>query len=170
MKLTRAWIRSGAAGLSLLACVACPGSLDDPSRFFADAADQAGGEAGGTINEAGACPDVPTQVFVPTCTTMGCHSTADKIQGLDLQSSGVASRLVGMCAGGGGYLVDPNNPAQSVLYTKLGFTPPYGTRMPLGKTPLDTATLACVLAWISAQTGSVSTCVGDGGATDAGGN
>jgi hypothetical protein len=163
-------MRSGAAALSLLACTACPGSLEDPSRFFADAADQGGGEAGGTINEAGACPDIPTQVFVPTCTAMGCHSTADKIQGLDLQSSGVASRLVGMCASGGGYLVDPTNAAQSVVYTKLSFTPPYGVRMPLGRKPLDTATMACVLAWISAQTGTLSTCSNDAGATDAGGN
>ena len=85
------------------------------------------------------------------------------MQGLDLESPGVQSRLVGMCAQGGGLLIDPAEPSRSVLYEKLTPTPPFGARMPLGKAPLDPVTLACVLAWVSAQQGSVSDC--NGGAT-----
>jgi hypothetical protein len=61
--------------------------------------------------------------------------------------------------GGPGLLVDPSNPTMSVVYTKLTATPPFGARMPFGQTPLDDATIACVLQWITVQ-------VTDGGAGD----
>jgi len=133
----------------------CPGTLDDPSRFAVD-----GGEGGG-------CPDIPTAVFAQVCSTSGCHSATDKTQGLDLQSPEVASRVVGACAKGGGVLVDPTQPTQSVLYQKLTIAPPYGSRMPLGKTPLDDATVACVLAWITAQQGTGGSCSDAGGPAEA---
>jgi hypothetical protein len=128
------------------ACVGCPGSLEDPSRFS---------------DAAGSCPDVPTAVFQTTCSsTSGCHSATDKQLGLDLQSPGVAARLIGVHPmGGPGLLIDPSNPAVSVVYTKLTATPPFGARMPFGQTPLDDATIACVLQWITVQ-------VTDGGAGD----
>jgi hypothetical protein len=137
-------------GALLLTGAGCPGSLDDPARFLS-----------GVGGDGSACPDIPTTVFVPICATAGCHTAADKIQGLDLQSPDAASRLVGACARGGGLLVDPANPSDSVVYTKLTFTPPFGSRMPLGKPPLDDATTACVLAWISAQNASTSPCGAD---------
>jgi hypothetical protein len=139
--------------VALLTDLGCPGSLDDPARFLPD--------AGGSGADGAACPDVPTTVFVPICATAGCHTAADKIQGLDLESPNPASRLVGACARGGGLLANPTNPSQSVVYTKLTITPPFGSRMPLGKPSLDDATTACVLAWISAQTGSASPCGAD---------
>jgi hypothetical protein len=52
----------------------------------------------------------------------------------------------------------------SIVYAKVTFTPPFGSRMPLGKPPLDDPTIACVLAWISAQKGSASPCGDDSGA------
>jgi hypothetical protein len=135
-----------------LTCLGCPGTLDDPSRFLPD------GGAGG------ACPDVPSSIFLPKCALAGCHSSTDKIQGLDLQSPGVAGRLVGVCARGGGLLVDPVNPSSSVVYTKLTLAPPFGSRMPLGRAPLDSPTMACVLTWIAEQKGSGGACGDDGGA------
>src|ERR1700722_2816096 len=131
------------------ACVGCPGSLEDPGRFTS---------AGG-----GSCPDVPQQVFATVCSTSpGCHATAEKTMGLDLQSPNVASRLIGvMATGGAGLLIDPSNPAISVMYTKLTANPPFGARMPFGETPLDDATIACVLQWITQQ-------VTDGGAGEGG--
>jgi hypothetical protein len=134
----------------------CAGTLEEPWRFTGD---------GGTA----VCPDVPTAVFATTCATSGCHSTADKAAGLDLQTPGLASRVVGACANGGtGALVDPSHPAESVLNAKLGAKPPYGARMPFGKTPLDDATTACVLAWIGEQMGS-GACSPDAGAYEDGG-
>jgi hypothetical protein len=121
------------------ACAGCPGNLEDPGRFMA--------------NGMAACPDVPQEVFLKICGTAGCHSTADKMLGLDLQSPDVASRLTGVSAmGGPGLLIDPSSPAMSVIYTKLTPTPPFGVRMPFARTPLDDSTIACVLQWITAAT------------------
>ena len=119
----------------------CPASLDDPSRFF--------GTSGGGVD---VCSDVPNDLFIPTCAASGCHNPTDMMQGLDLRSPNVLARLVGVRAtGGAGLLIDPTQPEQSVLYTKLSFDPPYGARMPFGKEPLDDVTTGCVLAWIQAN-------------------
>jgi hypothetical protein len=135
----------------LAACVGCPANLEDPGRFS---------------DAAGACPDVPQEVFVKVCSTPGCHSTVDKMLGLDLQSPGVASRLIGVRAvGGTGLLIDPSNPTTSVLYTKLTPNPPFGVRMPFTRPPLDDATIACVLQWITSQVGDAGS--DDGSAEDA---
>ena len=45
-------------------------------------------------------------------------------------------------------LVDPNDPAKSVLYTKLQSPPPFLSQMPLTGAKLDAATQACFLTWI----------------------
>ncbi len=130
------------------ACIGCPGSLEDPGRF---------------TSATGTCGDVPTDVFQKTCSaTVGCHSSTDKQLGLDLQSPNVASRLIGVKAmGGTGLLIDPSNPSNSVLYTKLTAAPPFGVRMPFGQTPLDDATISCVLQWITMQVSDA----GEDGAT-----
>ena len=145
----------------LLHLAGCAGTLEDPSRFLVDA-----GSAPATT-DTGACPDVPSQVLVPVCAIAGCHSEADMQQGLDLQSANLDSRLVGVCASGGGLLIDPSFPGRSVLYTKLTASPPYGARMPFGGAPLDDGTLACVVAWITAQPApdsSLPSCDRDSGA------
>jgi hypothetical protein len=78
-----------------------------------------------------------------------------------LLSPNLAARLVGIPATEGpGLLIDPATPSNSVLYTKLSAAPPFGVRMPQGKTPLDSGDMGCVLAWITQQ-------VSDGGAPDA---
>ena len=128
------------------ACVGCPANLEDPERFSLDA----------PLN----CPDVPTDVFAKTCSTPGCHSTADKMLGLDFQAPDVASRLVGVHATGGpGLLVDPANPSMSILYEKLMAMPPFGIQMPYNEKPLDATTVACILQWIT----TVSAQAQDGG-------
>jgi hypothetical protein len=54
--------------------------------------------------------------------------------------------LVGKPSIGGGLLVDPTHPEDSVLYRRLlGIG---GPRMPSGRAPLDDGTTACVLGWI----------------------
>src|SRR5271166_2600683 len=140
----RASLRVGVAALAAVACIACPGSLKDPERF---------------TDGGNSCPDVTLAVF-PTCAVAGCHSAGSKTQGLDLETPDPASRLVGVPATEGpGLLIDPSNPANSVIYTKLGPTPPFGARMPFTRPPLDSATIACVLDWVTAQ-------AEDGGASD----
>jgi hypothetical protein len=133
------------------ACVGCPANLEDPERFSLDAALS--------------CPDVPQDVLAKDCGTPGCHSTVDKMLGLDLQAPDVASRLVGVHAmGGPGLLIDPSNPAMSIVYEKLMPMPPFGLQMPYNEKPLDAATIACVLQWIT--TASAQTA--DDGGDDAG--
>ena len=145
--------------------LACPGTLDDPERFLAAESVEAGIDPGTGDGEppveSGACPDIPA-LFATTCASPVCHSAGNKAQGLDLQSAGVGARLVGAQATeGSGLLIDPSAPEQSVLYLKLTAQPPFGARMPLGQTPLDGATVACVLAWISEQRSNTD---GEGGA------
>jgi hypothetical protein len=154
-------VRRLCALVSVLAAISgCPGTLEDPERFF----DAAGGgseadppgdvhasDDAGALPDAGNCPDVPQAVFQANCTSAGCHNAQDKARGLDLQSPGVAARLVGVPATEGpGLLIDPSAPSSSVLYTKLTTKPPFGARMPLGSA-LDEPTIACVLTWIGQQ-------------------
>jgi hypothetical protein len=64
----------------------------------------------------------------------------------------VVSRLVGVKATGGpGFLIDTSGATKSVLYTKLLQPPPFGSRMPLAGAPLDSATMQCVLAWVTTE-------------------
>jgi hypothetical protein len=133
-------------GALVALCVGCPGSLEDPGRFAVD-------------DSGAACPDITQTLFPTDCATAQCHSATAKQQGLDLQSPDVLARLVGVPATGGpGLLIDPATPQASVIYTKLTATPPFGAQMPFGETPLDDATVACVLQWITVQV--------DGGASD----
>jgi hypothetical protein len=152
---------SAVALLAWLTCTACPGTLAYPADAFLQPDD-----AGVTTSEAGtgpagSCPDIPT-TFAHSCGVSGCHDSTTKAQGLDLSSPGVASRLVGVPASeGAGFLIDATVPANSVVYTKLTSTPPFGARMPLTG-PLDDATVQCVLTWVTAEVGSGQP-VADGG-------
>jgi hypothetical protein len=123
----------------------CPGELADPGRFV-DGGGGGGGTGGGST-----CPDTPT-FLATTCIGSGCHGSDAPVEGLDLQSSGVFTRLSGKKAmGGPGMLIDPTDPTKSVLYLKLLNPPPFGSRMPLVGTPLSDAQVACVLSWIESS-------------------
>jgi len=152
-------LASGLLPLLLLASAGCPGTLPDRERFLVDgkfvsgdlatpALDDGGADAGGT----GPCGDVPTRVFIPSCGGSGCHGKTAPQQGLDLESAGVATRLLGKsgmeCPA---VLADPANPEGSLIYTKLLPSPSCGAQMPFARPPLPAADIACVKAWIAAQ-------------------
>jgi hypothetical protein len=73
-------------------------------------------------------------------------------EGLDLESPGVAARVVRTpakeCAGS---LADPASPESSWLYQKLLASPSCGTQMPLARPALSAVDVACVRSWIAAQ-------------------
>ena len=141
---TLAWL--GACGVALL-LTGCPGKLADKQSFLAAAPVEDAGDA-----DAGACGDVVTRIFVPSCGGNGCHGATGSQQGLDLVSPGVESRVIGVqakvCPG---TLADPDNPAGSLLYTKVLSKPQCGTQMPLGRLALSDADAECVLEWIAAH-------------------
>jgi len=131
-----------AAFVLAAALPACPGSLEDPSRFD--------GQFGGGSSVG--CQDVP-MLLSTRCATAGCHASANSAAGLDLVTADVITRLSGkMASGGTGLLIDPMQPANSVLYTKLTSVPPFGGRMPLSGAVLDDTTQSCVLTWIETST------------------
>lgn len=116
----------------------CPGSLDDPTRFQG-----AGLEA---------CDVRVHEIFATVCAHAGCHQSNEPAQGLDLESAGVESRLVGVAPTGpgcSGVLVDPKNPEKSLLYLKLTDAPPCGVPMPFGGARLSSRDLGCVKSWIT---------------------
>jgi hypothetical protein len=151
----------------LVASIGCAGTLEDPARFLDASGNQDAvayppaatgdaaaleGSGGNPGSDAPGCPDVPQAIFLPTCTASSCHSSQNQAQGLDLQSPNLASRLVGVpSTEGSGFLIDPSTPSESVLYMKVTAVPPFGARMPIGATPLDDATIACVLAWVTQE-------------------
>ena len=152
--------------LALLAlCAGCPGSLDDPARFTGSTSLGATPAGGNVTVDAAACGDVPQTIFQRSCINAGCHNAKDKEQGLDLQSPDLVTRLVDVRASeGAGLLVNRGTLSDSVLYTKLTSSPPFGARMPLSGA-LDDASIACVFSWITEIATSPSD---DAGAQDAG--
>jgi hypothetical protein len=174
----RALVRLAVPVALVAAISGCAGTLEDPQRFLQAAVESDAGVAEeGQPSPAsdgaagGNCPDIPG-LFAQTCTAASCHSSMTKSQGLDLQSPNLAMRLVGVSATEGpGLLIDPSSPSQSILYEKLSSPPPFGAQMPLGAAPLDSATMACVLAWITQVASSAGASEGgaseDAGAADA---
>ena len=141
-----AFARLGVCGV-VLALTGCPGKLADKESFLAAAAVEDAGDA-----DVSACGDVVTRIFLPSCGDNGCHGATGAQQGLDLVSPGVEGRVVGVqakvCPG---TLADPENPAGSLLYTKLLSKPQCGTQMPLARPALSDADAECVLEWIAAH-------------------
>jgi hypothetical protein len=149
----------------------CAGALEDPARFVylledagkpadagppdagppADAGPDAGADAGSDGGAGGSGCDPVTAFFGPSCATGACHS-ADRQQGdLDLASPGMPGRLIGRSVNGypGLLIIDPTNPDNSLLYTKVTSNPPgNGFQMPLGADPLSDLQVACLLDWV----------------------
>ena len=143
-----------ALGLLILACAGCPGSLNNWSSPVVDTAPTPSATDDAGTPTSPSCPDVGTVTLPQSCALGGCHDAKTKAQGLDLASPGLASRLVGvMGTEGQGLLIDPVTPNDSVMYTKLLASPPFGARMPTA-TALDAATIQCVLTWITTEAAS----------------
>ena len=119
-----------AAALVLsLAAIGCSSSSDTPADAGATTCDLAGFQA---------------LLSAKSCTSGGCHDSAQGAAGLDLKSAGVTDRLLGKmpvanmgstissCAGMNRvYLTRGSNPATGLLLDKLGPNPPCGQRMPI---------------------------------------
>jgi hypothetical protein len=157
-------VRAAALLPFLFLVTACPGELVDQVAFGVDS---------GAAVQSGPldCDTIDTTLLgstaVPTgCAQIGCHPAKNPMDGLDLQSPDIFGRLVGKPAlVGGGILIDPGgDPNKSLLYLQLGPSPPVPPRMPLGPTPLDPATIACVATWIMDKASAQAVTGGSGDA------
>lgn len=113
-----------------------------------------GSEPGTGNSRSGApCPtnlqEVATQVFEPSCVAAGCHGSADRAGGLDLESNALELELYGQPAVlcDGQVRVVPGDSASSYLIAKLRGTNECGAPMPVGGV-LATETIDCMASWI----------------------
>ncbi len=154
--------------LGLIAAAAgCPGSLDNKADFLDGGLTSSGTSASTGSGVVDPCGDVPADILATSCGGNGCHGVKAPQNGLDLESPGVATRVVGVAAKlCPGILAKPSDPANSVIYTKLLADNTCGARMPLAKPALSQQEMDCVKTWIGNQASGTST--GAGGAGGAG--
>jgi hypothetical protein len=149
----------------------CPGSLDNKADFLDGGLTSSSASGSTGTGAVDPCGDVPADILAAQCGGNGCHGTKNPQNGLDLESPGVASRVVGVAAKlCPGTLAKPSDPEGSILYTKLLETNVCNARMPLARPALSQKEIDCVKAWIGNQGGGTTTSgSGSGGAGGAGG-
>ena len=114
-----------------------------------------------TFSVASTFPQIQASIFNVSCLGLSCHNASDQAGDLVLEGSVAYANLVGpppptpinVVANQDGMLrVDPGNPANSFLLTKLdlptAFDPQFGSRMPLGNPPLTAEQIEDIRAWI----------------------
>jgi hypothetical protein len=145
-------------GACALALFAANCSSDDGDTTGTAGTGGAGTGGGGT---GGPACDVPALFTAKSCAIDACHGKTSKAGGLDMETAGWETGLVGKAAGGtttgpaslcGGmgkvYLVAGSNPATGLFIEKLKANPPCGERMPnLPLMDLTAAEIACVQSW-----------------------
>jgi hypothetical protein len=173
------------AALSVVGCAGdLPAGWDGGGSSGNNASGSGSGGSGSSSGPATVmCPDVPT-LLASECTASGCHGKVGPQYGLDMQSPGLAARVVGKMSQEmpGTLLVDPMTPANSDIYAKLTMNAPYGLRMPNNTmagdpqrqadgTFLTSANQMCVLQWVTmigSMGGGGSSSSGGGSSSDAG--
>lgn len=144
-----------AAEIVALACwiesTAADGAAEDPwleidydaCRF---AADFGGGSAsGGHTLSADVQP-----IFDQSCAYAGCHGSASPAADLDLTAGAAFDNLMrASMQNPDQQLVEPGNPTNSYLMTKLTGDGVAGEQMPKGAEPLDDTAIGIVRQWIS---------------------
>jgi hypothetical protein len=148
MGLRAAAVFAGSAIVFAFAVSGCPGSLDDPDRFF-----PCGGEGEPVCTTSTSTVPPLDEVFRPRCGLVGCHGGALPQSDLDLASIGIETRLVGRTSStsaciGRTYVV-AGAPEQSLIWQKITQNPPpCGTSVMPPTAPLSASEQDLVRAWI----------------------
>lgn len=120
----------------------------------------AGGDGKGSTGSANSSfAQLQVQVLDKSCAMSGCHVAGSRNTPLVLTGGDVHARLVGVAPtnaaarGDGLLLVDPGNPARSLLWHKVTVvpghhSPSYGGVMPLGQSALSVEQVEFVRQWI----------------------
>jgi len=91
-------------------------------------------------------------ILAANCGTSGCHGEGSNL-GTFAASESAARGYIGKngavtCAGQGP-IIDPSDPASSMLVQKMGDDPPCGNYMPLAGALLSDAEIACIEDWMA---------------------
>lgn len=155
MNFRRSWLTGRVLGSTLaatllggVAMLGCPGTLAEKECF---------------LQERDA-----HNLLLASCLGTGCHGSENSAADLDLQTSGLGTRLKDQVSKNcdGKILVVAGDPEASVLYSKLLDSAPCGSRMPLGQPALYDEDIETIRIWIAGLDGS---CAG-GGAGGSGGS
>lgn len=105
---------------------------------------------GDPIDQSATLTRVQTEIFTPSCATIGCHDPLGQQSSLILSVGRTHAMTVGKPSVEIPSLnrVAPFDPAASYLYRKLTGSGITGDRMPQGRPPLTDAQLKLVRDWI----------------------
>ena len=117
-------------------------------------------------DEHSAYHDIQEYIFDKSCASSACHAAPQNSAGLNLEYGLSYDNLVGIvprnaaAADAGMKLVDPENPDNSFLLTKLiGPDPDQGSRMPFGGGMIHNGKIEAIRTWIEAgapETGRIA--------------
>lgn len=107
-----------------------------------------GGGGGGTGNDSVSFAMVVRPILTANCAVAPCHGTGYSQNGMTLGDATYAEVMAASGNGTGGPIVVAGNSAQSTLYTKTTDSPPFGVRMPAGRSPLTLDQQQAIADWI----------------------
>lgn len=86
-------------------------------------------------------------IFTGTCAVAGCHDSGTQESGVNLSTYDDALNSVGVQYGT--EIINPGNPDESPIVDKISNSnPQFGARMPEGGSPLSSAQIDSIIAWI----------------------
>mgnify|MGYP001113215860 CR=1 FL=1 len=121
---------------------ACSDNGDNPAGPSDD-----GSNGGGGSDTVSFATDVQP-ILTANCAVAPCHGTGYSQNGMTLGDATYSEVMAASGNGTGGPIVVAGNSAQSTLYTKTTANPPFGVRMPAGRTPLSADQQQAIADWI----------------------
>lgn len=107
---------------------------------------------GNPLPEAATLSEIQSNIFNRSCAFSGCHAGASPAAGQNLSAGQSFSNLVNVPSSQNAAFIRviPGDPDNSLLIRKLEGPVPFGSRMPLGRAPLDDSEIQSIRDWIDA--------------------